>query len=85
MFAPAYMGRKRFFKCFHSMHEDSPGVKPQISPLRCAPVEMTNLLSRSRPCQLDSGQFPQNKFVISTGAQRSGEICGFSLLPPHML
>jgi catechol 2,3-dioxygenase-like lactoylglutathione lyase family enzyme len=26
---------------------------------------------------LDSWQFPRNKFVISTGAKRSGEICGF--------
>jgi hypothetical protein len=26
---------------------------------------------------LDNCQFPCNKFVISTGAQRSGEICGF--------
>jgi hypothetical protein len=24
-----------------------------------------------------------NKFVISTGAKRSGEICGFLALPPH--
>jgi hypothetical protein len=26
---------------------------------------------------LDNWQFPCNKLVISTGAQRSGEICGF--------
>jgi hypothetical protein len=54
--------------------------KPQISPLRCAPVEMTNLLHGKS--QFSSGCAPRpwlNKFVISTGAQRSGEICGFFL------
>ena len=28
-------------------------------------------------CPLETMPFPCNKFVISTGAQRSGEICGF--------
>ena len=46
--------------------------QPQISPLRCASVEMTKPL--------------QTYLVISTGAQRSGEICGSHLgsdRPPH--
>jgi hypothetical protein len=58
--------------------------KPQISPLRYAPVEMTRLwqlkllsLSRKR------GTLSSNKFVIPTGAQRSGEICGFFLVLTH--
>ena len=42
--------------------------KPQISPLRYVPVEMTIHLGSDLA-------FP-NKFVISTGAKRSGEICG---------
>jgi hypothetical protein len=42
--------------------------KPQISPLRFAPVEMTILLSHSRP-SVDwiICRFPRNKIVISTG------------------
>ena len=35
---------------------------------------------------MDNWQFPSNKFVISTGAQRSGEIRGFfSVLTPSLL
>jgi hypothetical protein len=30
--------------------------------------------------RLEKPQFTQNKFVISTGAKRSGEICGFFLV-----
>jgi hypothetical protein len=50
--------------------------QPQISPLRFAPVEMTSLLSNwlQSPLKMDT---VCNKFVISTGAKRSGEICGF--------
>jgi len=82
------------------MHEGFRGCvrtekKPQISPLRCAPVEMTSLFEGSvlvsrvvmpifawKPTSSNP-----NKLVISTGAQRSGEICGFfSALPqPPML
>jgi hypothetical protein len=52
--------------------------KPQISPLRCAPVETTNLLQENAlSTQWTKGREWLNKFVISTGAQRSGEICGF--------
>jgi hypothetical protein len=52
--------------------------KSQISPLRCAPVEMTNLLQENAlSTQWTKGREWLNKFVISTGAQRSGEICGF--------
>jgi hypothetical protein len=55
--------------------------KPQISPLRFAPVEMTNLFElRKVVHRLEKPQFTQNKFVISTGAKRSGEICGFFLV-----
>jgi hypothetical protein len=32
---------------------------------------------------LDNWQFPCNKFVISTGAKRSGEICGFLPVLTH--
>jgi hypothetical protein len=58
--------------------------KPQISPLRFAPVEMTNLFQEDAlSTQWKKGRELLNKFVISTGAKRSGEICGFSLvLPP---
>jgi hypothetical protein len=76
--------------------------EPQISPLRYAPVEMTNLLYKtelsSRPeeswaCgppklmkttsiqQLRSLEAPSSPFVISTEAQRSGEISVW-MLPP---
>jgi hypothetical protein len=34
---------------------------------------------------LDNWQFTCNKFVISTGAQRSGEICGFFSVLSHPL
>ena len=30
--------------------------------------------------RMEKPQFTQNKFVISTGAKRSGEICGFFLV-----
>jgi hypothetical protein len=30
---------------------------------------------------LEKERLPSNEFVISTGAQRSGEICGFPNLP----
>jgi hypothetical protein len=33
--------------------------------------------------RLEKPQFTQNKFVISTGAKRSGEICGFFLVHPQ--
>jgi hypothetical protein len=49
--------------------------KPQISPLRCAPVEMTNLLHLWLQSTEGDEVLACNKFVISTGAQRSGEIC----------
>jgi hypothetical protein len=51
-------------------------TKPQISPLRCAPVEMTNLLRQVADFHLSEYCRLHNQFVISTGAQRSGEICG---------
>jgi hypothetical protein len=45
------------------------------------------LLSHGRGAHpLENWDFPCNKFVISTGAQRSGEICGFflhTLFSPH--
>jgi hypothetical protein len=57
-----------------------PGKRgPQVSPLRCAPVEMTILWR----CRILCSQFDwkhrrtsPNRIVISTGAQRSGETCG---------
>jgi hypothetical protein len=59
---------------------------PQISPLRCAPVEMTNLFEDGIPCFQDKYEIsPLNKFVVSTGAQRSGEICGFFFEFSHTL
>jgi hypothetical protein len=44
--------------------------KPQISPLRCAPVEMTNLfvLKRLRNQEWKDNFLRLNEFVISTGA-----------------
>jgi hypothetical protein len=39
---------------------------------------MTNLFElRKVVHRLEKPQFTQNKFVISTGAKRGGEICGF--------
>jgi hypothetical protein len=42
--------------------------KPQISPLRYAPVEMTNLWLRDNSFSMENRPQPCNKFVISTGA-----------------
>jgi hypothetical protein len=59
--------------------------KPQISPLRYAPVEMTNLLNHSRSIvHWVLRVFPCNKFVISTEAQRSGEISVVTPLPGNV-
>jgi hypothetical protein len=53
------------------------GTGNRRSLLRCTPVEMTKL-------RLCDGPFPwkinfqyRRNFVISTGVQRSGEMCGF--------
>jgi hypothetical protein len=88
----AYMGRKRWAQPYdrfcHSTRNPLPNIaselgreptkKPQISPLRCAPVEMTILLQlRFRISRGNTGNLLPNRIVISTGAQRSGEICGF--------
>ena len=44
----------------------------------CAPVEMTNLFAGEiLYLSWKHGFLPSNRIVISTGAQRSGEICGF--------
>jgi hypothetical protein len=51
--------------------------KPQISPLRYAPVEMTNLWVVDDPFPMETRLQLGNNLVISTEAQRSGEICGF--------
>jgi hypothetical protein len=54
-------------------------VKPQISPLRFAPVEMTIQWKEEIPrFQEKCESFVCNKFVVSTAAKRSGEICGFT-------
>ena len=53
--------------------------KPQVPPLRCAPVEMTILLRDEFRVSRRKRSLSYNRIVISTGAQRSGEICGFSL------
>jgi len=46
-----------------------PKSKPQISPLRYAPVEMTNLFQEDAlSTQWKKGCDVRNKFVISTGA-----------------
>jgi hypothetical protein len=54
--------------------------KPQVPPLRCAPIGMTKErghASRSATTLPGSTALP---FVISTGAQRSGEISVWMLL-----
>ena len=49
------------------------GKKPQVPPLRCAPVGMTILLCRRLPVPLTGAKGNSyNKIVIPTGAQRSG-------------
>ena len=54
------------------------GKKPQVPPLRCAPVGMTILLWELAlaPVNGTSSRW-HNKIVIPTGAQRSGGTCGF--------
>jgi hypothetical protein len=48
---------------------ENPKKKPQISPLRYAPVEMANLLQENAlSTQWTKGRALLNKFVISTGA-----------------
>ena len=47
-------------------------AEPQVSPPRCAPVEMTILLENWR-CRVKSSI--SNEFVIPTEAQRSGGTC----------
>src|SRR5882757_11082853 len=44
----AYFGRKRIFHMLslHGTKTLAPKTKPRISPLRCAPVEMTNSFGR---------------------------------------
>jgi hypothetical protein len=59
------------------------GKKPQISPLRCASVEMTILSQCDDPFSMENLLQLRNKFVISTRAQRSGEICGFFPVLTH--
>jgi hypothetical protein len=55
--------------------------EPQISPLRCAPVEMTILFEgKDFGFPGEIGNLSCNRIVISTGAQRSGEICGSLLV-----
>jgi hypothetical protein len=59
--------------------------KPQISPLRYAPVEMTSLWVGHGPIPMENRLPLRNKFVISTGAYpdflpRStgqGHVCAF--------
>ena len=45
----------------------SPGNKPQVSPLRCAPVETTKLWPTAPSSPRDRGPL-LNHFVVSTGA-----------------
>jgi hypothetical protein len=53
--------------------------KPQVPPLRFAPVGMTILWDdNSRSSDRCWGPSPCNKIVIPTGAKRSGGTCGFS-------
>jgi hypothetical protein len=49
-------------------------TKPQVPPLRFAPVGMTIPLSRQE-LQLEKPH-PCNRIVIPTGAKRSGGTCG---------
>jgi hypothetical protein len=83
-----YRSRGDRWKRFHDAGALRKGsLKPQISPLRCASVEMTK--AREGASSERSGQTEAFSattvdegialpFVISTEAQRSGEICGFS-------
>jgi hypothetical protein len=60
---------KRFFITFGGPHaHDSSGRHDKF-------VELRQAVHR-----LEKRQFTQNNFVISTGAKRSGEICGFFCL-----
>src|ERR1700733_13507241 len=56
-------------------------VEPQISPLRFASVETTNLWQKDAFSLVKAQS--RLKFVISTEAKRSGEICGFLLFSSH--
>ena len=54
------------------------GKKPQVPPLRCAPVGMTILLRYPLLVPLTGAKGnSHSKIVIPTGAQRSGGTCGF--------
>jgi hypothetical protein len=61
----------------------SRGEKPQISPLRCAPVEMTKgRVALPGTVVAERGRFFNHLGWVKGRAKSSGETCGFPRYPP---